>query len=268
MALESREEKQTAAARKAAMAALAQASADELERLWQRGRPAPRGRSGARSRDRPGHAARPHRRRRRAVQFRRGDGDPRHRPAARRRGRPCLCARPRQAQGAACGDRRRAVAGPGASAPTSRPRSLAPLRDAAADGRRADGAPRRRRPRSTSSPWCGEKTDGTAAERIDGGFADPVFDAQIGVPRRDGRHGAARHVQPLRAVAAPPAPLSPTAGGRRADAVRPRHAGLARSGACRPRPRSAPGSASTPARRSREHAGRGAFRAWCRARPS
>ena len=35
MALESREEKQTAAARKAAMAALAQASGEELERLWQ-----------------------------------------------------------------------------------------------------------------------------------------------------------------------------------------------------------------------------------------
>ena len=35
MPLDSREEKQTASARKAAMAALAQATGDELERLWQ-----------------------------------------------------------------------------------------------------------------------------------------------------------------------------------------------------------------------------------------
>ena len=60
----------------------------------------PRMRNFAR-RKRAGDAARPDRRRRRAVQFRRGDGDARRRAACDRRDRLRLCARTRPREGAA-----------------------------------------------------------------------------------------------------------------------------------------------------------------------
>ena len=73
----------------------------------------------------------------------------------------------------------------------------------------------------------------------------------VGVPRRDGRDGAARHdASDRRGRCGAAAPLSPAAAAVALTLVRPRHAALARSGAAAPTPRSPPGCASTPARRS------------------
>ena len=170
-------EAKTDAARQAAMAALgAGRRATSCEQLVGRGGPARRPKRCAVPK--PGWScARPHRRRRRAVQFRRGDGHPRHGAAARRgrsampmrsaatrrrRGSPrsldALCARIPRAAGRGEDRSRRCAQQPPRPTPS--------------------GAPRRRRPRSISSPWCGERTDARSTETIDGGFADPVFDAQ------------------------------------------------------------------------------------------
>ena len=73
------------------------------------------------------------------------------------------------------------------------------------------GAPRRRRPRSTSSPWCGEKTDGcspsrsTAASPIRCFDAQSVFRAVMDAMARPGT------VQAIGRRAEPPQPLSTTA---------------------------------------------------------
>ena len=248
------------AERKAAMATLAQSSGDDIVRLWNEAGLPSRSRTAARSRDRPGHRARPHRRRRRAVQCRRGDRHPRHGPAAVRTGRPLLCARPRQAEGASwrpsptrCGRTRPDRA-------EIETRVIAPLQAALADGRMKSAAPRRRQRRWISSPWFAEKTDGYRSAIDRGRFRRSGVQRPDRVPRRDGRDGAAGQ----RAAAAGLCPPAGAALGNRrrrsAGAVRQRHAAVAR-----------PGSAGLgggqilawfPHRRAAgQHAGRRAFRA-------
>ena len=177
MSLESREEKQIATARQAAMAALAQADSAELERLWDEARltreaEAVRGPETGlvMLRGRVGGGGAP---------FNFGEATVTRATVrlARRRDRPFLCARPRQGEGAACGDRRRAVAGPGATgrrrgqgagavARSKRcGRCQAACRDGGDQGRFLHHGARRRLMLAPS-------------ETIDGGFADPVFDAQ------------------------------------------------------------------------------------------
>ena len=233
------EQKDRRARRKAAMAAFAAASARRLAGACRRGGSGAGGRAAARPRNRAGDRTRPHRRRRRCLQHRRSDGDARNGPAAFGADRPRLCARPRQGEGAARRHPRRKLVrrrnprggrgkGRRAAAREGRPR---PTRS---------GAPRRPRRRSIFSPWCGERTDGHAeqiAAQITGGFADPVFDAQAvfrAVMDAMARPGT---MQPVGgACRSPPQPLSADGRRRRADALRPRHAALARPGACAARP--------------------------------
>ena len=186
---------------------------------------------------------------------------------ADRRGRPWLCARPRRREGAAGGHARRALAARAARA-TSRPRS----------SRRCAtrGASRRRRRARRDGGHQGRLLHHGARRGlmqtqriIDGGFADPVFDAQAvfrAVMDAMARPGHDRSRSP--ACASPPAPLAGDGWRRRADALRPRHA---RSGSTRRSPRRRPCRAwlgfHTGAPLATD-AGRGAFRPRRQRRPA
>ena len=123
--------------------------------------------------------------------------------------------------------------------------------------RTPSGAPKPRRRRSTSSPWCAERTDGhrRTDRRTDSGshhrrFRRSRLRRAGGFPRRHGRHGAAGHDAARQGAGAAAAAAVARCRCRCADALRPRHAALARSGAQAGGEPSRAGSASTPARRS------------------
>ena len=125
------------------------ASRQALARSW-RARPQA-------GRNRARHAARPHRRRWRAVQSWRSDGDARDRRTADRRTGLRLSPRPRRRAGAFGGDRRRLMA---VRSPPRRRRNSNPRADRASGSppKRPRRAPRPRRRGSTSSPSCAART--------------------------------------------------------------------------------------------------------------
>ena len=93
------------------------------------------------------------------------------------------------------------------------------------------GAPKRRRRRSTSSPWYAERTDGSRGRDDRRRFRQSGVRRAVGVPRHHGRDGAAGHGAAGRDARQPAGAAFGRRGCRRADPVRQRYAALARCGA-------------------------------------